>query len=91
MLGSMHQYIGGGHRVGTSGTSFEVLDPSTGEVVEEVVLASPADVDAAVAAAGAAFEEWSRATPAERATVLARAAIEKRSEPALSRSIWPPS
>jgi betaine-aldehyde dehydrogenase len=78
----MHQYIGGGHRGGTSGTSFDVLDPSTGEVVEEVVLASPGDVDAAVAAASAAFEEWSRATPAQRAEVLAKAAglLEERAE-----------
>ena len=78
----MHQYIGGGHRGGTSGTSFEVLDPSTGEVVEEVVLASPADVDAAVDAASTAFEEWSRATPAERSAVLAKAAalLDERAE-----------
>ncbi|MBM6405332.1 gamma-aminobutyraldehyde dehydrogenase [Phycicoccus sp. CSK15P-2] len=78
----MHQFIGGEHRSGTSGTPFEVLDPSTGDVVEEVLLAGPEDVDAAVGAARAAFGEWSRATPVERATVLARAAtlLEERAE-----------
>ncbi len=78
----MHQYIGGEHRSGSTGEAFEVLDPSTGEVVETVRLAGAGDVDAAVEAAATAFEEWSRATPGERATVLARAAalLEARSE-----------
>jgi betaine-aldehyde dehydrogenase len=81
MLGSMHQYIGGHHRTGST-DEFDVLDPSTGEVVETVRLAGPSDVDAAVEAAATAFEEWSRATPVERATVLAKAAtlLEERAE-----------
>ncbi|MGA8461997.1 MAG: aldehyde dehydrogenase family protein, partial [Streptosporangiaceae bacterium] len=36
----------------------EVIDPSTGRVVGEVPEASPADVTAAVAAAGAAQPGW---------------------------------
>src|SRR5262245_59570997 len=39
-----------------------VFNPATGEQVAEVALASTADVDRAVAAAQAAFPEWS-ATP----------------------------
>ena len=37
-----------------------VWNPATGEQQAEVVLADPADVDAAVAAAAEAFEEWSQ-------------------------------
>lgn len=74
MLTDMHQYIGGGRSEGSTGESFDVLDPSTDEVLETVTLAGPDDVDRAVAAARSAFAEWSRATPGERAAVLTKAA-----------------
>ena len=74
MLTSMHQYIAGQRRDATSGETFDVLDPSTNETIERVTLAGRDDVDAAVAAATEAFQEWSRATPAERSGVLAAAA-----------------
>ena len=82
MLAPMHQYIGGQRRAATSGETFDVLDPSTNETVETVTLASTADVDDAVAAATAAFPEWSRATPVERSTVLLKAAalLDERAE-----------
>ncbi len=67
-----HQYIDGQRRVGRSGESATLIDPSTGVVLGELHNAGPADVDAAVGAAVAAFEDWSRATPAERSAVLAR-------------------
>jgi acyl-CoA reductase-like NAD-dependent aldehyde dehydrogenase len=53
-----------------------VVSPSTEQVVGEVPLATPADMDRAVAAARTAFDEgpWPRMAPAERADVLARAA-----------------
>jgi malonate-semialdehyde dehydrogenase (acetylating)/methylmalonate-semialdehyde dehydrogenase len=47
-----------------------VYDPATGEVQFELVLAEPADVDAAVAAARAAFAEWSQASVSRRAKVM---------------------
>lgn len=71
----MHQLIGGQRTAGTSGATHEVIDPSTGEVIEAVPLASEADVDAAVAAATAALPEWSTVPPVERASVLAKAAV----------------
>ena len=82
MLAPMHQYIGGQRRDAASGETFDVLDPSTNETVETVTLAGHDDVDAAVAAAAAAFEEWSRATPVERSTVLLKAAqlLDERAE-----------
>ena len=47
-----------------------VWDPATGEQQAEVLLAEPADVDAAVAAARAAFDEWSEASLSRRAKVM---------------------
>ena len=59
-----------GAPVATGGASYQVIDPATGGSVAEYALATPADVDAAVAAARVALGEWSSATPAERAAVL---------------------
>lgn len=60
-----------GGRAGTGrGPEQVVLDPSTGEDVWRYRADDGAGVDAAVAAAAAAFPEWSRATPAERSSGL---------------------
>ncbi|MGR8007970.1 gamma-aminobutyraldehyde dehydrogenase [Streptomyces hypolithicus] len=66
------QYIGGRLRAGTSGRTHAVVNPATGEQVYTYELASPADVDDAVAAAVAAFPGWSGATPAERSEAMHR-------------------
>lgn len=44
----------------------DVIDPSTEDVVAVISLGDQADTDKAVAAAKAAFPEWSRTAPAER-------------------------
>ena len=82
MLALMHQYIGGQRRDASTGETFDVLDPSTNETLETVTLAGHDDVDAAVGRRGAAFQEWSRATPVERSTVLLKAAalLDERAE-----------
>ena len=49
-----------------------LVDPNTEEPYGSVALASEADVDAAVAAAKAAFPAWSATTPAERVAVVER-------------------
>ncbi len=63
-----------------AGTEIEeqVLNPRTGQLIEAVPEASSAQIDAAVAAAEAAFKNWSRTTPAQRSNYLLRiaAAIE---------------
>lgn len=66
-----------------------VVSPSTEEVIGSVPEAAPADVDAAVAAARAAFDDsagWSTWEPAARADVLDRFAdeIDKRQEDILT-------
>ena len=65
-----HQYVDGSFRVGTSGSTHDVVNPATGAVVATTDLAGPQDVDAAVAAAGRAQADWGRATPGERAAAL---------------------
>ena len=54
----------------------EIVSPRTEEVIGRVPLATPADVDRAVAAARRAFDhgEWPRISPAERAAAMRRLA-----------------
>jgi succinate-semialdehyde dehydrogenase/glutarate-semialdehyde dehydrogenase len=58
----------------------EVLDPATSEVVDTVPAGTPADVDAAVAAASAAFEGWWATPAARRGELLARAVAAARGQ-----------
>ncbi|HHY49995.1 MAG TPA: gamma-aminobutyraldehyde dehydrogenase [Alphaproteobacteria bacterium] len=52
----------------------QVLNPRTGELIKALPEASIAQIDAAVAAARAAFPAWSRTTPAQRSGYLLRIA-----------------
>jgi betaine-aldehyde dehydrogenase len=63
-----------GSAVATGGPAHTVINPATGEAVAEYAMATPADVDIAVASARAALPQWSTATPAERSAVLAKLA-----------------
>ncbi|GLV77669.1 gamma-aminobutyraldehyde dehydrogenase [Streptomyces hygroscopicus] len=76
------QYIAGRLRQGGSEATHPVVDPATGERVFSYRLAGPADVDAAVAAAGGALPEWAGATPGERSDALHRfaAVLTERAE-----------
>src|SRR6187397_1339526 len=65
-------YIGGEWVDATGGETFESIVPATGDAIGEFPRSSPEDVDRAVAAAKAAYEDW-RLTPApKRAEVLYR-------------------
>ncbi len=63
-----------GAPVVTTGAAHRVINPANNSVVAELALATAADVDIAVASARAALREWSRATPVDRSTVLAKLA-----------------
>ncbi|SDK63913.1 succinate-semialdehyde dehydrogenase / glutarate-semialdehyde dehydrogenase [Microbulbifer yueqingensis] len=63
-------YINGQWR--DSASTIEVRDPASGELLAGVADASPADAEAAVAAAHAAFPAWRDRTAGERAAVLKR-------------------
>ena len=58
--------IDGGYR--------DLVDPCTGEVFAQAPVSGPADVDAAMRAAAAAFESWRDSTPGERQRALLRIA-----------------
>jgi malonate-semialdehyde dehydrogenase (acetylating) / methylmalonate-semialdehyde dehydrogenase len=61
----------GGAWVDSSATEFlPVIDPATQHTLAEVPLSTSADVDAAVAAATAAFPAWRRTPPEERIQYL---------------------
>src|SRR3979411_2472171 len=57
-----------------SGKTYEVRNPATGEVVDEVPAGGAADVDKAAQAAAKAFKSWSKLAPAKRAEILHKAA-----------------
>src|SRR5215203_5119134 len=67
-------YIGGRWIEPAGAAKFDVVCPSTEELVGRVPEGTEADMDRAVAAARGAFDHgtWPRLSPAERAAVLAR-------------------
>ena len=68
-------YIGGAWTEPADGRLIDVIDPTTEEPIAEAALAGPSDIDRAVRAARAAFDEgaWAQAAPGERAQVMVRA------------------
>ena len=68
-------YIKGGWQRASGTENFEVTDSTTEEVIGTVTAATSGDADAAVAAARAAFPEWSALPSGERAGYLQRAAV----------------
>ena len=68
-------YIDGAWRQPQSDQRFPVMNPATEKQVAEVILGNAADVDIAVAAAGKAFETFSRTSKAERLELLEKLLI----------------
>jgi malonate-semialdehyde dehydrogenase (acetylating)/methylmalonate-semialdehyde dehydrogenase len=69
-LTTIEHWIGGSFTSGAGTRRSPVYNPATGHQQHEVVLAEPGDVDAAVAAATAAFETWSQASLSKRTKIL---------------------
>jgi 1-pyrroline dehydrogenase len=67
-------FIGGSWVAARDGRTDEVVNPATGEVIATVASSDAADVEAAVAAASAAFDEWSSTTPRHRSEIMHRVA-----------------
>lgn len=67
---TIEHWIGGSTTAGTSTRRSPVFDPATGRQQAEVVLATTADVDSAVAAARSAFTTWSQSSLSVRSKVL---------------------
>lgn len=84
-LAKQHEmYIGGKWTPAQSGRTLAVFDPATGLQIATVPAADSADVDRAVAAARAAFDDgpWRRMGPSERGRLIWKLAdlIEQRAE-----------
>ncbi len=69
--GTLKNYIDG-EWVESSGELLEVDNPATGEVIARVPLSTAEEVDRAVAAAKAAFQEWRETPPLVRARYMFR-------------------
>ncbi len=65
----MIQHIINGQKVGSK-ESFETINPATGEVIDTVASGGEAEVNAAVAAAKAAFPGWAATPVKERARLV---------------------
>src|SRR5438270_8966268 len=66
----LENYVDGAWRRANASEFAEVTNPATAELLGRTPLSSPADVDAAVQAAAAAFPSWRRTPPGERIQYL---------------------
>src|SRR6478736_5296278 len=57
-----------------SGETYDIIDPTTGEVYAQAPKSGAEDIDRAYAAADSAFESWGQPTPQDRATALLKIA-----------------
>jgi betaine-aldehyde dehydrogenase len=85
-LRRLRNYIDGEFRDAADGRTTEVVNPATGEVYATAPLSAAADVDAAMAAAEAAFPAWRDATPGTRQVAVLKIAeaVEKRADELLA-------
>ena len=79
--------VNGEWRAGTSGRTAPVFNPATGRRTGELPLAAADEVDDAVAAAAAAFEEWRRVSVARRTKLMFayRSLVAERAEEIATR------
>lgn len=74
MTTTFRNVVGGELVDAASGATYDVLDPTTGEVYATAPASGAEDVDAAYRAAAGAFEAWGSTTPTERQRALLRIA-----------------
>ncbi|MBE2318096.1 gamma-aminobutyraldehyde dehydrogenase [Solirubrobacter sp. CPCC 204708] len=79
---TFNNFIDGESVAAASGGTSDVINPATGEVMAQAPDSGAEDIQRAVTAARAAFDEWANATPADRATALLKIAdaIEARGD-----------
>ncbi len=71
---AFQNFVNGAYVDAADGANTSIVNPSTGEVYATAPLSGAADVDAAMSAAGTAFETWRDSTPSERSLALIRIA-----------------
>ena len=72
MTAQIPHFIDGQRSAGRSARTAEVLDPNTGEVQALLPMGGKSEVDAAVASAAQAQQEWAAFNPQRRARVMMR-------------------
>ena len=79
---TFQNFVNGQHAEAADGRTSAVVNPSTGEQYATAPVSGQADVDAAMAAAAAAFPGWRDSTPSERSLALFRIAdaVEARAQ-----------
>ena len=88
-MSTIKNFVNGSFVDAADGRTSPVIDPSTGGEYARAALSGPADVDAAMKSAAAAFESWSQTTPSQRSLALYRIAdaIEARAEEVLATEV----
>ncbi|MFI5085937.1 MAG: aminobutyraldehyde dehydrogenase [Actinomycetales bacterium] len=74
MVQTLQNFINGAFVPVTGTDALDVVNPTNGELVAKAPISSQADIDAAMAAAAAAFKGWKRSTPATRQALLLKLA-----------------
>jgi betaine-aldehyde dehydrogenase len=82
MARTFQNFINGERVDSRDGLTTPVVNPATGEQYATAPLSGAADIDSAMSAAAAAFEQWRDATPSERSLALIRIAdaVEARAD-----------
>src|SRR5262245_20472251 len=70
----LRNFVGGEQVSVADGSTYDLIDPATGEVYATAPMSGAEDVDRAMTAAATAFEPWSQTTPAERQLALLKLA-----------------
>lgn len=74
MYPDLHLYINGEFLDGQGRKTQPVINPASGATLGQLPLAGQADLDAALAAAQAAFQSWRHSSPMDRSAILRKVA-----------------
>jgi betaine-aldehyde dehydrogenase len=86
---ALQNFVNGEHVDAVDGPTADVVNPATGQPYATAPVSGAGDVDAAMAAAAAAFPGWRDTTPADRALALLRIAdaVESRADDLLAAEV----
>ncbi len=71
-MNKVQNYIDGKIVDGNSTTYLPINDPSTGEIISEVIISNEQDYNNVVTSSTRAYEEWSKVTPLKRSRIISK-------------------